>query len=226
MNVRIDKSWNEQLASQWEMPYFKSLANFVRQRYAQTTVYPPAGKIFAAFDACPFDKVKVVILGQDPYHGPNQAHCLSFSVRKGIAPPPSLVNIFKEIQEDSGINNLGKHGDLTQWAKNGGLLLNTVLTVRAGLANSHRGMGWEQLTDTVIDRLNEREKPVVFLLWGANAKAKRERITAPQHLVLTAAHPSPLSAHNGFFGCRHFSKANAFLTEHGIPPVDWRIDPD
>jgi uracil-DNA glycosylase len=180
--------------------------------------------IFNAFKYTPYEAVKVVILGQDPYHGPNQAHGLSFSVRKGVAPPPSLVNIFKEIREDVGINNLGKHGELTQWAKNGVLLLNTVLTVRAGIANSHRGQGWEQLTDAVISLLNQRETPVVFLLWGANAKTKKQLITNPRHLVLTAAHPSPLSAYNGFFGCRHFSKTNAFLTANGIPAVDWRID--
>jgi uracil-DNA glycosylase len=203
---------------------YQQLRRFLLQEYRSHTIYPDMYDIFNAFKYTPYEAVKVVILGQDPYHGPNQAHGLSFSVRKGVAPPPSLVNIFKEIREDVGINNLGKHGELTQWAKNGVLLLNTVLTVRAGIANSHRGQGWEQLTDAVISLLNQRETPVVFLLWGANAKTKKQLITNPRHLVLTAAHPSPLSAYNGFFGCRHFSKTNAFLTANGIPAVDWRID--
>ena len=180
--------------------------------------------IFNALKYTAFKDTKVCIIGQDPYHGPGQAHGLCFSVKKGVAPPPSLVNIFKEIKEDVGIDNTGKHGELTKWAENGVLLLNNVLTVREGCANSHKGMGWEEFTDDVIKLLNEREKPMVFLLWGANARAKTKIITNPNHLILTCAHPSPLSAYNGFFGCRHFSKANAFLKSHGIEEIDWSID--
>ena len=223
--VHIGNDWDDLLQDAIQSESYQHLRQFLIQEYRTHTIYPNMYDIFNAFKYTPYADVKVVILGQDPYHNPNQAHGLSFSLHKGVTPPPSLVNIFKELRDDTGIDNLGKHGDLTEWAKHGVLLLNTVLTVRAGIANSHRGKGWEQLTDTVIDKLNEREKPVVFLLWGGNAKAKRQRITAPQHLVLTAAHPSPLSAYNGFFGCRHFSKTNAFLIEHGIEPVDWRIDP-
>ena len=171
-----------------------------------------------------FDNVKAVIIGQDPYHGIGQAHGLCFSVKKGVMPPPSLVNIFKEIKNDLGIDNTGKHGELTKWAKNGVLLLNNVLTVREGCANSHRGMGWEEFTDDVIRLLNTREKPMVYLLWGANARAKKKLITNPAHLVLECAHPSPLSAYNGFFGCRHFSKANEFLKNNGLEEIDWSID--
>ena len=223
--VHIGNDWDDLLQDAIQSECYQHLRQFLIQEYRTHTIYPNMYDIFNAFQYTPYADVKVVILGQDPYHNPNQAHGLSFSVHKGVTQPPSLVNIFKELRDDTGIDNLGKHGDLTEWAKHGVLLLNTVLTVRAGAANSHRGKGWEQLTDTVIDKLNQREKPVVFLLWGNNAKAKQQRITAPQHLVLTAAHPSPLSAYNGFFGCRHFSKTNAFLVEHGIEPVDWRIDP-
>jgi uracil-DNA glycosylase len=222
--VHFENDWDILLHDALQSDSYQQLRRFLLQEYRSHTIYPDMYDIFNAFKYTPYEAVKVVILGQDPYHGPNQAHGLSFSVRKGVAPPPSLVNIFKEIREDVGINNLGKHGELTQWAKNGVLLLNTVLTVRAGIANSHRGQGWEQLTDAVISLLNQRETPVVFLLWGANAKTKKQLITNPRHLVLTAAHPSPLSAYNGFFGCRHFSKTNAFLTANGIPAVDWRID--
>ena len=179
--------------------------------------------IFNAMKLTAYNDVKCVIIGQDPYHGEGQAHGLSFSVRQGIAPPPSLVNIFKEIKNDVGIDNSGKHGDLTKWAENGVLLLNSVLTVRANQPRSHRGMGWEQFTTEIITLLNKREKPMVFLLWGNDAKQKMSYITNPNHLVLTSAHPSPLSAYNGFFGCRHFSKANEFLRKNGLEEIDWSI---
>ena len=221
--VNIGNEWDELLADQFQSEYYRKLRAFLVDEYNRYNVYPPADCIFNALKYTPYAKVRAVILGQDPYHGPNQAHGLSFSVRKGVAPPPSLVNIFKEIKDDVGIDNTGKHGELTNWAKHGVLLLNTVLTVRAGQANSHKGKGWEQFTDDVIRLLDQREEPVVFLLWGNNAKAKRALIQHPQHLVLTAAHPSPLSAYHGFFGCKHFSKANAFLREHGLPEIDWSI---
>ena len=195
------------------------MITFVKEEYRQRTVYPPGPCIFSAFEHCPFDKVKVVILGQDPYHEPGQAHGLCFSVQDGTPFPPSLVNIFKEYSDDLGYPT-PKSGDLTRWAENGVLLLNTVLTVRGGMAASHRGIGWEQFTDRIITLLNERKEPIVFLLWGSFAKSKRALITNPNHHVLTAAHPSPLSAYNGFFGCRHFSKANALLPA----PIDWRLD--
>ena len=179
--------------------------------------------IFNALKYTSYSDIKAVIIGQDPYHGVGQAHGLSFSVKKGVAPPPSLVNIFKEIKSDLGIDNMGKHGELTEWAKNGVLLLNSVLTVRANQARSHRNLGWEEFTDNVIRLINLREKPVVFMLWGADAKAKEKLITNPNHLILKAAHPSPLSAFNGFFGCRHFSKANEFLKSKEIEEIDWSI---
>ena len=179
--------------------------------------------IFNALKYTAYKDVKCVILGQDPYHGEGQAHGLSFSVRQGVQPPPSLVNIFKEIYDDLGIDNRGGSGDLTSWAKQGVLLLNAALTVREGQANSHHGMGWEQLTDAIIMHLNEREQPMVFLLWGSNARAKAGFITNPKHLILQCPHPSPLSASRGFFGCRHFSKTNDFLTANGMTPIDWRV---
>ena len=180
--------------------------------------------IFNAMKYTPYENVRAVIIGQDPYHGEGQAHGLCFSVKKGVAVPPSLQNIFKEIKADVGIDNMGKHGELTSWAKSGVLLLNAVLTVRAGQAGSHRGKGWETLTDRIIEKLNERPEPIVFLLWGAYAKSKKALITAPQHFVLTAAHPSPLSAYNGFFGCRHFSQTNEFLKSKGLTEIDWSIE--
>ena len=219
----IANDWLAPMSGEFKKPYYRKLYETVKSEYETKEVYPAPDDIFNAFAFTPLAKVKVVILGQDPYHEPGQAHGLSFSVRKGVAPPPSLVNIFKEIKDDVGIDNTGKHGELTNWAKHGVLLLNTVLTVRAGQANSHKGKGWEQFTDDVIRLLDQREEPVVFLLWGNNAKAKRALIQHPQHLVLTAAHPSPLSAYHGFFGCKHFSKANAFLREHGLPEIDWSI---
>ena len=219
----ISNDWLGPMSEEFKKPYYRKLYETVKHEYETREVYPAPDDIFNAFAFTPLKDVKVVILGQDPYHNPDQAHGLSFSVRKGVAPPPSLVNIFKEIKDDVGIDNTGKHGELTNWAKHGVLLLNTVLTVRAGQANSHKGKGWEQFTDDVIRLLDQREEPVVFLLWGNNAKAKKALIQHPQHLVLTAAHPSPLSAYHGFFGCKHFSKANAFLREHGLPEIDWSI---
>lgn len=222
--VHFENSWDELLKDEFKKPYYLKLRQFLINEYRSQVIYPNMYDIFNAMKITSYEDVKVVIIGQDPYHGENQAHGLSFSVKKGIAPPPSLVNIFKEIKSDVGVDNSGKHGELTKWAEDGVLLLNSCLTVRAGKANSHRGMGWENFTDDVIRLLNQREKPMVFMLWGANAKAKAQLITNPAHLVLTAAHPSPLSAYNGFFGCKHFSKANDFLVKNGMTPVNWSID--
>ncbi len=222
--VHFENSWDELLKDEFKKPYYLKLRQFLINEYRSQIIYPNMYDIFNAMKITSYEDVKVVIIGQDPYHGENQAHGLSFSVKKGIAPPPSLVNIFKEIKSDVGVDNSGKHGELTKWAEEGVLLLNSCLTVRAGKANSHRGMGWENFTDDVIRLLNQREKPMVFMLWGANAKAKAQLITNPAHLVLTAAHPSPLSAYNGFFGCKHFSKANDFLVKNGMTPVNWSID--
>ena len=222
--VHFENSWDELLKDEFKKPYYLKLRQFLINEYRSQVIYPNMYDIFNAMKITSYEDVKVVIIGQDPYHGENQAHGLSFSVKKGIAPPPSLVNIFKEIKSDVGVDNSGKHGELTKWAEEGVLLLNSCLTVRAGKANSHRGMGWENFTDDVIRLLNQREKPMVFMLWGANAKAKAQLITNPAHLVLTAAHPRPLSAYNGFFGCKHFSKANDFLVKNGMTPVNWSID--
>lgn len=223
--VNIGNDWDTLLAAEFQSENYQQLRQFLIQEYRTHTVYPNMYDIFNALKYTACKDVKAVIIGQDPYHNEGQAHGLSFSVRKGIAPPPSLVNIFKEIKDDIGVDNLGKHGELTAWAKQGVLLLNAALTVRAGQANSHRGKGWEQVTDAVIRILNLRQQPVVFLLWGSNARAKAQLITNPNHLVLTCAHPSPLSAYQGFFGCKHFSKTNAFLEQKGIPPIDWHIGP-
>ena len=220
--VEFNNDWDELLKDEFKKEYYLRLRQFLINEYRTQRIFPGMYDIFNAFKYTSYDNVKAVIIGQDPYHGVGQAHGLCFSVKKGVAPPPSLVNIFKEIKEDVGIDNTGKHGELTKWAENGVLLLNNVLTVREGCA--HKGMGWEEFTDDVIKLLNEREKPMVFLLWGANARAKTKIITNPNHLILTCAHPSPLSAYNGFFGCRHFSKANAFLKSHGIEVIDWSID--
>lgn len=220
--VNLENDWDEVLAGEFEKEYYLRLREFLKREYFSTQVYPSMYDIFNALKATPYRDVRVVILGQDPYHGPGQAHGMCFSVKKGVRTPPSLQNIFKELQADLGCTP-PDHGYLMDWAKQGVLLLNTVLTVRAGQAGSHRGQGWEIFTDTVIHKLNEREKPIVFLLWGANAKSKQSLITNPAHLVLTAAHPSPLSAHNGFFGCRHFSRTNQFLESRGMEPVDWQI---
>ena len=222
--VNFENEWDELLKDEFQKDYYQNLRKFLIKEYKTQTIYPDMYDIYNAMKYTSYQDVKVVILGQDPYHEPNQAHGLSFSVKKGVEPPPSLKNIFKEINDELGIDNSGKHGELTNWAKSGVLLLNTVLTVRRGMANSHKDKGWEHFTDRVISLLNEREKPVVFLLWGNNAKAKRKLITGRQHLVLASAHPSPLSAYHGFFGCGHFAEANRFLEANGMEPVNWSID--
>lgn len=220
MSVRIDQTWKDSLAREWNQDYFIRLTDFVRERYRNTTVYPPAGKIFAAFDACPFDKVKVVILGQDPYHGPGQANGLCFSVSPGIELPPSLVNIFKEVSTDLS-KPMPSDGNLERWARQGVLLLNATLTVEAHRAGSHQGHGWEEFTDAAVRKLAEEREGLVFMLWGSYAIRKGAFIDRNRHLVLTAPHPSPLSAYRGFFGCRHFSQANQWLTAHGQQSIEW-----
>lgn len=220
MDVRIEPTWKEQLSREWEQDYFIRLTDFVRRKYSTATVYPPAGKIFAAFDACPFDKVKVVILGQDPYHGPGQANGLCFSVSPGIELPPSLVNIFKEVSTDLG-KPMPTDGNLERWARQGVLLLNATLTVDAHSAGSHQGQGWEEFTDAAVRRLADEREGLVFMLWGSYAIRKGSFIDRNKHLVLTAPHPSPLSAYRGFFGCHHFSQANSWLTAHNQRPIDW-----
>ena len=221
MNVRIEESWKRALASEWEAPYFAQLTSFVRQQYRSSQVFPPGGQIFAAFDAAPFEQVKVVILGQDPYHGLGQANGLCFSVNDGVPMPPSLLNIFKEVHDDVG-SPMPSSGDLSRWARQGVLLLNSTLTVQAHQPLSHQGKGWEMFTDHVIARLASEREHLVFMLWGAYAKRKGAFIDRGRHLVLTAAHPSPLSANRGgFFGCHHFSLANDYLTRHGMTPVVW-----
>lgn len=213
--------WDRVLKEEIDSESFKQLQAFLAQEYATRTIYPSMVNIYNALRLTPYHEVKAVILGQDPYHGPGQAHGLAFSVQKGVPVPPSLQNIYKEMAQDIGFK-IPHHGCLTGWAEQGVLLLNTVLTVRAGQAGSHKGMGWEQFTDAVIEKLNERERPIVFMLWGRNAAQKKPLITNPAHLVLTAAHPSPLSAYNGFFGCRHFSEATRFLNQQGMN-IDWQI---
>ena len=220
MNVRIEESWKRELATEFEKQYFADLTDFVRNEYAATTVYPPAKLIFNAFDHCPFDKVKVVIIGQDPYHGAGQANGLCFSVNKGITMPPSLVNIFKEIAADTG-KPMPTDGDLTRWSDQGVLLLNATLTVRAASAGSHQNKGWEQFTDSVIRILAEKRDNIVFILWGSYAQKKGAFIDRSRHLVLTSPHPSPLSAYHGFFGNKHFSRANEYLVAHGETPIEW-----
>ena len=221
--VNIGNDWDALLERTFASAQYAALRQFLITEYRTQTVYPDMYDIFNALRYTSFADTRAVIIGQDPYHGPGQAHGLCFSVREGIAPPPSLVNIFKEQQSDLGIDNSGCGGTLTPWAKEGVLLLNAVLTVRAGQPNSHRGKGWEYVTDTIISLLNAREQPLVFLLWGGNARAKQALITNPNHLVLTCAHPSPLSAYNGFFGCRHFSRTNAFLESTGSQPINWQL---
>ncbi len=222
--VNFGNDWDKLLEDEFKKDYYLKLRQFLANEYKTQRIFPGMYDIFNAMKLTSYNDVKAVIIGQDPYHGEGQAHGLSFSVKKGVAPPPSLVNIFKEIKSDVGIDNSGKHGELTKWAKNGVLLLNSVLTVRANTPKSHQGMGWEIFTDDVIKLLNLREKPMVFLLWGRDAKNKAKLITNPNHCILMSAHPSPLSAHNGFFGCKHFSKANEFLISKGIEPIDWSID--
>lgn len=219
---KIGNSWDQVLAEEFEKDYFRKLEAFLNEEYASQTIYPPREDIFNALKASDYHKTKVVILGQDPYHEPGQAHGMCFSVQKGVKIPPSLVNIYKELEADLGVKPV-HHGYLQQWADQGVLLLNTSLTVRRAQANSHRGKGWEQFTDAVIAALNERPEPIVFLLWGANARSKEALITAPQHFILSGAHPSPLSAWNGFFGGGYFSKANRFLELTGQKPVQWQL---
>lgn len=220
MNVRIDSSWKALLESEWEKPYFLSLAAFVREAYASGPVYPPASRIFATFDSCPVPDVKVVIIGQDPYHGPGQANGLCFSVNPGVPFPPSLRNILQEVSSDTGAPT-PPHGDLSRWASQGVLLLNATLTVNQGAPRSHAGRGWETLTSTAVQRLSEARQGLVFLLWGSDAARMGEHIDRTRHLVLTAPHPSPLSAYRGFFGCRHFSKANEYLISRNLTPIHW-----
>lgn len=219
----IENDWLEPLSAEFKKPYYKKLYDFMREEYQRYPVYPPADDIFTAFHLTPLSKVRVVILGQDPYHEPGQAHGLSFSVKPGIDIPPSLENIYKELQSDLGCY-IPNNGYLVKWAKQGVLMLNTILTVRAHQAFSHKGMGWEEFTDAAIAAVNQLDRPVVFLLWGKPAQSKREKLTNEKHLILTAPHPSPLSAYRGFFGCRHFSRTNQFLTEHGYDPIDWQIE--
>ncbi|AKD04483.1 uracil-DNA glycosylase [Pontibacter korlensis] len=220
MHVKIEESWQNILQDEFEKPYFKELVSFVRDEYATQKVYPSGNQIFNAFEMCPFDKVKVVILGQDPYHGPNQANGLAFSVSDKVRTPPSLLNIFKEIKSDLG-KDIPATGNLERWATQGVLLLNATLTVRAGNAGSHQRKGWEEFTDAVVQKVNELKENVVFMLWGAYAQKKGGFIDERKHLVLKAAHPSPFAADRGFFGSRHFSKANTYLQQHGKEPVDW-----
>lgn len=218
----MEPKWREQLADEFSKPYFKKLTGFVKHEYAEYEVYPKGTDIFRAFDACPFEKTKVVILGQDPYHGPGQAHGLCFSVNDGIRIPPSLVNIFKELKADIGAD-IPSSGNLETWSKRGVLLLNATLTVRARTPGSHQGKGWEEFTDAAISRLSANRENIVFLLWGAYAQKKGSIIDNEKHLVLKAAHPSPFAAHKGFFGCRHFSKTNEYLSENGLSPIDWNL---
>jgi uracil-DNA glycosylase len=223
MDVKIEDSWKKILKDEFSKPYFQQIALHLKTEKSQgKTIYPPGSLIFNAFNTTPFNKIKVVILGQDPYHGPNQAHGLCFSVQNGIPPPPSLINIFKELHEDIGVN-IPNHGNLTHWAQQGVFLLNASLTVRAGEPMSHAKIGWATFTDTVIKKISEIEKHVVFLLWGKFAQEKSVLIEESKHFILKAAHPSPLSAHAGFFGCKHFSKANAWLMSKGIDPIDWQL---
>jgi uracil-DNA glycosylase len=221
--IKLDESWKAALAGEFSAPYMASLKQFLQaEKQAGKVIFPKGSEYFRALDLTPLGKVKVVILGQDPYHGDGQAHGLCFSVLPGVRIPPSLVNIYKEMQADLGIPP-ARHGYLEHWADQGVLLLNSVLTVERSLAASHQGRGWEKFTDAVIARVNEQADPAVFMLWGSYAQKKAAFVDQTKHLVLKAPHPSPLSAHNGFFGCRHFSKANHFLEEHGIAPIDWQL---
>ena len=220
MNVRIDESWRQVLQPEFDKPYFELLTDFVRHAYATRQCFPPAKHIFRAFDLCPFDKVRVVIIGQDPYHDVNQAHGLCFSVQEGVPAPPSLVNIYKELNRDLG-KPIPTSGDLTHWAEQGVLLLNATLTVEAHKAGSHQGKGWEELTDAAIQALNNQRSNIVFMLWGSYAQRKGQFVDRRKHLVLTAVHPSPLSAYRGFIGCGHFSQANNYLQQHGLSPIAW-----
>lgn len=219
----ISNDWQAAIGTEFKKPYYKELYQFVKEEYSNYVIYPDSQDIFNAFHFTPLCRVKVVILGQDPYHNTNQAHGLCFSVKPEVEIPPSLVNIFQELHNDLGLP-IPDHGHLKKWADQGVLMLNTVLTVRAHRAASHQGKGWEQFTDAVIQAVNSQDRPIVYLLWGRPAREKKPMLTNPKHLVLEAAHPSPLSASRGFFGCRHFSKANYFLEEHGEDPIDWEIE--
>lgn len=219
----IQNDWLEPLSPEFKKPYYLNLYKKVREEYSTKQIFPPADEIFTAFDLTPLSEVKVVILGQDPYHGDGQAHGLCFSVKPDVETPPSLVNIYKELNSDLGCY-IPNNGYLTKWAKQGILMLNTVLTVRAHQANSHRGIGWEEFTDAAIRILNEQNRPIVYLLWGKPAQMKKSMLNNPKHLILEAPHPSPLSAYRGFLGCHHFSKTNEFLKENGLEPIDWQIE--
>ncbi|MBP5291734.1 MAG: uracil-DNA glycosylase [Lachnospiraceae bacterium] len=219
----ISNDWLGPLSPEFKKPYYSKLYSKVKDEYMNTVVYPPANEIFTAFELTPLSEVKVVIIGQDPYHEPGQAQGLCFSVKPGIDIPPSLVNIYQELHDDLGCY-IPTNGSLVKWAKQGVLLLNTVLTVRAHRANSHQGIGWEQFTDAAISAVNSQDRPIVFMLWGRNAQSKKALLTNRKFLILEAPHPSPLSAYRGFFGCGHFGKANRFLEEHGIKPIDWQIE--
>ena len=223
MEVKINDTWKEVLKSEFNKPYFLQIVNFLRtEKMAGKTIYPPGQLMFNAFNTTPFDHVKVVLLGQDPYHGPGQAHGLCFSVQTGVKPPPSLVNIYKELNSDIGMS-IPNHGNLTKWAEQGVLMLNASLTVRADEPMSHSKIGWAEFTDSVIKKISDQREHVVFILWGRFAQEKQVLIDETRHLVLKAAHPSPFSANNGFFGCRHFSKTNEYLMQNGIDPVDWSL---
>jgi uracil-DNA glycosylase len=223
MDVKIEASWKKILDDEFNKPYFKQIVLHLKTEKAQgKVIYPPGPYIFNAFNTTPFDKIKVVILGQDPYHGPGQAHGLCFSVQNGVPPPPSLLNIFKELHEDIGVP-IPDHGNLTKWADNGVFLLNASLTVRAGDPMSHAKIGWATFTDTVIRKISDKKENIVFMLWGKFAQEKRVLIDDKKHLILRSVHPSPLSASGGFFGCRHFSKANEYLMNKGVDPVDWSL---
>ncbi len=219
----LSGAWEKALSEEFKKPYYRQLYETVKKEYKEHKVFPPSSELYRAMELTPLDKVKVVILGQDPYHNDGQAHGLCFSVRKGVDIPPSLVNIYKELHDDLGCT-IPSHGDLSKWASQGVLLLNTVLTVRAHQAFSHKDIGWQQFTDAVIEKVEEQDRPIVFLLWGSPAQRKAEMVCNPKHLVLKAPHPSPLSAYRGFFGCRHFSQANAFLEQNGLEAIDWQIE--
>ena len=219
----IQNDWLQPLAPEFKKPYYAALYKKIKEEYSTRQIFPPADEIFTAFELTPLSDVKVVIIGQDPYHGDGQAHGLCFSVKPDIETPPSLVNIYKELNTDLGCY-IPNNGYLTKWAKQGVLMLNTVLTVRAHQANSHRGIGWEEFTDAAIRILNEQDRPIVYLLWGKPAQMKKSMLNNPKHLILEAPHPSPLSAYRGFFGCHHFSKTNEFLKENNLEPVDWQIE--
>lgn len=222
LDIVINEEWKNALSEEFEKPYFKTLWEQVSEEYRTKEIFPPVEDVFNAFNYTPLSKVKCVIIGQDPYHNVGQAHGLCFSVKPGVAIPPSLVNIYKELHDDIGFE-IPDNGYLEKWAKQGILMLNTVLTVRAHEANSHKGMGWEKFTDAVIKVLNEQDRPIVYLLWGAPAQKKAAKVDNPKHLLLKAPHPSPLSSYRGFFGCKHFSKANEFLRENGLEAIEWSL---